>query len=180
MEISKIIECIFLISLVVLSIITIMSNKLLRAVIYLFAFSFVISIVYLLLNAPDVAIAEAVIGCTISTVLLVTALKKHKIITIYLVKDKDAKSNVNKIVEAVQKELVKHELEPQVVVTSLDYEKLHDDSLFDILIIQERDDVLVYTSLDNQNTQFVESIEKKFAEMKVRVIAVNEEEVNEG
>ncbi len=180
MQISNIIEFIFLITLIFLAIITVMTDKLRRAVIYLFAFSFVISIVYLLLSAPDVAIAEAVIGCTISTVLLLTALKKQKIITIYLVKDKDSNTDINKLVEVLQKELIKHELEPQVVTTSHDYEQLYDDLMFDILILQEKNKVMIHMSIDNQNTQFLKSIENDFAEINVKVMAWEEDETDEG
>jgi len=71
-------EKIFLIILVVLALVALNTPKLRRAVVYLGIFSLVSSFVYLLYGAPDVAIAEAVIGSTIATVLYLVALKKYK------------------------------------------------------------------------------------------------------
>lgn len=73
----------FYISLITFAILAIQSRSLRNAVIYLAVFSLICSIVYLLLNAPDVAIAEATIGCTLSTILYLVALKKYKIFTVY-------------------------------------------------------------------------------------------------
>ncbi|MDD3810078.1 MAG: DUF4040 domain-containing protein [Erysipelotrichaceae bacterium] len=73
----------FYLSLIVFAILAVQSRSLRNAVIYLAVFSLVCSIVYLLLNAPDVAIAEATIGCTLSTILYLVALKKYKIFTVY-------------------------------------------------------------------------------------------------
>ncbi len=47
-----------------------------RAIIALGAFSLLASFCYLLYHAPDVAIAEAVIGSALSTILFIVALKK--------------------------------------------------------------------------------------------------------
>lgn len=66
----------FYVSLVVFAIIAIQTAVLRNAIIYLSVFSLLCSIVYLFLGAPDVAIAEAAIGCTLSTILYLVALKK--------------------------------------------------------------------------------------------------------
>jgi putative multicomponent Na+:H+ antiporter subunit B len=71
------------ISLILFAIISLQSSVLRNAVIYLTVFSLLSSAAYLFLGAPDVAIAEAVIGCTLSTILYLVALKKYKIISVY-------------------------------------------------------------------------------------------------
>lgn len=76
-------ENIFLIALVVLAIVALNTKKLRRAVVYLGVFSLVSSFVYLLYGAPDVAIAEAIIGSTITTVLYLVALRKYQVFSIY-------------------------------------------------------------------------------------------------
>ena len=82
MKMIEFVEITLLISLIALAVATIEAKKLRRSVIYMGAFSLLSSFVYLLYNAPDVAIAEAFIGCTISVVLLLTALKKYRIINL--------------------------------------------------------------------------------------------------
>ena len=72
-----------LILLLITSVAAIQTRYLRHAVIYLGLFSLAIAFVYLLYHAPDVAIAEAVIGSTIATILYLVALQKYKIFTIY-------------------------------------------------------------------------------------------------
>ena len=84
--------------LIVSAFLTVQSSKLRRSVIYLGVFSLVSSLAYLLLFAPDVAIAEAIIGCTISIILFLTALKKYRTFTIYYVPEKDDEHSQNLII----------------------------------------------------------------------------------
>jgi len=73
----------FYITLIVFAFLALQTAVLRNAVIYLSVFSLLCSAVYLFLGAPDVAIAEAVIGCTLSTILYLVALKKYKIYSVY-------------------------------------------------------------------------------------------------
>ncbi len=57
-----------LILVVILAILAIQTNTLRRAIVYLCVFSLLCSFCYLLYQAPDVAIAEAVIGSTLATI----------------------------------------------------------------------------------------------------------------
>lgn len=75
---------ILMILLIPLAVVIIQSRKLKQAIILLSLFSLIISIVYLLYYAPDVAIAEAVIGTTLSTLLFLVALKKYRVFSVYI------------------------------------------------------------------------------------------------
>ena len=161
------VEVIVLVMMIVLAIVTVSSMKLRRAIIYMGAFSLLSSFVYLLNNAPDVAIAEAVIGCTISVILLLTALKKYRIMTIYYVEEKDcdiSKDICEKFIVDIEKFLIEHEFEPQLVKTSLDDESLHEQDKFDMLVVGVSESLNVYTASDNFNSEmigkFIESSEK--------------------
>jgi energy-converting hydrogenase B subunit D len=55
-----------------------MSKKLLPAVIIFMSYSLVMSLVWLLLESPDLAITEAAVGAGITSVLLFIALKRIK------------------------------------------------------------------------------------------------------
>jgi uncharacterized MnhB-related membrane protein len=68
---------IFLFLLIAFAIIAIQTTKLIRGAIYLGIFSLISSFCFLLYGAPDVAIAEAIIGSTLSTILYLVALYKY-------------------------------------------------------------------------------------------------------
>ena len=65
--------------LLVLALLIIQQSSLRVAIIYAGVFSLVSSMVYLYHDAPDVALAEAVIGSTLATVLYLAALRKQEI-----------------------------------------------------------------------------------------------------
>jgi len=68
---------VFLLVMVVLAFLSIEVKKLETAVIYLGIFSLLNAIAYLFYGAPDVSLAEAVIGSTLATVLYLIAIKKY-------------------------------------------------------------------------------------------------------
>lgn len=75
---------IILVFLVISALLTLQTQKMKNAVIYLGVFSILIALMYLLQGAPDVAIAEAVIGSTMTTILFVVALHKYKIFRVFV------------------------------------------------------------------------------------------------
>ncbi|MEW9123180.1 MAG: DUF4040 domain-containing protein [Thermotaleaceae bacterium] len=64
--------------LILLALVILKTKNLLRAVIFLAVFSLVISVLYFVFQAPDVALAEAAIGSAISTFLFLIAIEKQK------------------------------------------------------------------------------------------------------
>ena len=52
------------------------TRKLLPAVIIFMSYSMIMSLVWLLLRAPDLAITEAAVGCGVTTMLFILTLKK--------------------------------------------------------------------------------------------------------
>ncbi len=68
---------IFLLIMVVLAVLSIEVRKLEVAVIYLGIFSLINAIVYLFYGAPDVSLAEAVIGSTLATALYLIAIRGY-------------------------------------------------------------------------------------------------------
>ena len=153
------VEILVLIMMIVLAVVTVSAMKLRRAIIYMGAFSLLSSFVYLLNNAPDLAIAEAVIGCTISVILLLTALQKYRIMTIYYVEDRECEMSQNlceKFVIDLEKFLIAHEFEPQLVRTTLDDEELHEQDKFDVLVVGVSGNVNVYSASDNFNAEMIE------------------------
>ncbi len=74
---------IVLVLLIGMALYIVQTQKLRNAIIYMGVFSLSIAFVYMLYNAPDVAIAEAVIGSTLATILYLVALQKYKVFTIF-------------------------------------------------------------------------------------------------
>ncbi len=131
----------FYISLVVFAIIAIQSRVLRNAIIYLSVFSLLCSIVYLLLGAPDVAIAEATIGCTLSTILYLVALKKYRIFTVYY----SCKAKEEQLLPTLLEEkkeihsILKHfakaqELQLDVINTTSSFKKLKKSASYDVIV----------------------------------------------
>ena len=85
----KVIELVLLLVLIVCAIATSLNKNLLASVIIFMAYSVVMSIMWALLEAPDLAVTEAAVGAGISSVLFFITLRK-----IHLIKqDKDNEQN---------------------------------------------------------------------------------------
>ncbi len=184
----RIVEIILLISLIVLAVATVEAKKLRRAVIYAGAFSLLSSFIYLLYHAPDVAIAEAFIGCTISVVLFLTALKKYRIITIYYARTDakipdDTENYCVKLISDLEAFLTNHDLEPQLVKTNLYDTSLHEQENFDLLVVNSGDAVSIYSGRENYHTPLIGGYLYEYPKappLKVSFISLKEDSDYEG
>lgn len=115
---------IILVSLIISAILAIQTQKMKVAIIYLCVFSITISFVYLLQGAPDVALAEAVIGSTMTTILFVVAIHKYNLFRVYIiVESKMIDDNVyknkvyKKIMDSINVFCFKKGLDPLAIYT---------------------------------------------------------------
>lgn len=69
-------ECILLLMLIVTAIAALRQEKLINTVIIFSAFSLVMSVLWMLLQSPDLAITEAAVGAGVSGVLFYLTLRK--------------------------------------------------------------------------------------------------------
>ena len=134
---------------------TVQSGRLRRSVIYLGIFSLISSLAYLMLFAPDVAIAEAIIGCTLSVILFLTALKRYHTFTIYYVPEIDDAQSLAFILRFEQY-LTANEFDPQLIHTSLNDEHLHDNDRFDVLIVHHGDTMTLYSSATSYHSPLIQ------------------------
>ena len=74
--IFEFLQGILLLGIVVSGLLAVKSEDLLKAVIFLAAMSMLLSAQFYLLQAPDVAIAEAAVGAGLSTAIFVIAIRK--------------------------------------------------------------------------------------------------------
>ena len=144
-------EILLMVCLIVIAFIAVQTQKLRRAAVYLGAFSLLCSFAYLSYNAPDVAIAEAVIGCTLGTILLLIAMKKYHVITIFYVQDEAGDPAVIKkerrdLTTSLERFLADRGFEPQTISTDLDDRELCENECFNLLIMHEKNDITIYSS----------------------------------
>jgi len=144
-------EILLVICLIALAFIAVQTKKLRRAAIFLGAFSLICSFAYLIYNAPDVAIAEAVIGCTLSTILILIALKKYHVITIYYVENEhpdnaQVKKERRDLTNTLETFLIERGFEPQMIPTHLDENTLGQNDIFNLLIEHTSDGINIYSS----------------------------------
>ncbi len=76
MELREIITIILLVLLIVCAIAVNLTGNLLQAVIIFMAYSFMMSLVWILMESPDLGITEAAVGAGISGTLFLMTLKK--------------------------------------------------------------------------------------------------------
>ncbi len=132
---------IVLIVMVVFAIASLQAKSLRHSVIYLSVFSLLCSFAYVLYQAPDVAIAEAVIGCSLSTVLYLVAIKKFRIFRVYYSHyinspEKLPESHVrrNNIITMMDGYLSDTELEMDMINTRQSFEDIHGLHDYDVII----------------------------------------------
>lgn len=149
-----------LLALIIFSIAAVQTRYLRHAVIYLAVFSLTISFVYLLYNAPDVAIAEAVVGSTIATILYLVALQKYKIFTIYyrLQENEDRVSEHYskyklQLLKSLEKFCTKQELEAQIIFSSLSLEEILSKHQYALIVEEEENTLVIYGHSENNQLE---------------------------
>lgn len=78
MNATDVIIMILLASIVVCALATIFTKKLLTAVVIYMSFSLIMSVIWVLLQAPDLAITEAAVGAGVTSILYFVTLDKIK------------------------------------------------------------------------------------------------------
>lgn len=147
---------IVLILMLIFAVASLQSDSLRHSVIYLSVFSLLCSFAYALYQAPDVAIAEAVIGCTLSTVLYLVAIKKYRIFRIYYsnqVTDliKKPESNVLRanLVTMVDGYLQDLELEMDLIHTKHGFVEIDGLHEYDVIVEHTNDGIRMYGAQSN-------------------------------
>lgn len=145
-----------LIVIIVLAIFTIITPRVRKSIILSGIMSVTASFAYVLLAAPDIALTEAVVGTTITTVLLLVAIKKSKIFIVYYIKrDEVIREDIMKSIEQILKE---SEYELQFVCTTETVNFLKNNYSFELLIEEKEDIIHLYG--EYANLTFVDIVKK--------------------
>lgn len=170
------------ISLIVFAILSIQTPILRQAIIYLSVFSLLCSVTYLLQGAPDVAIAEAAIGCTLSTILFLVALKKYSIFTVYLnsfTLDPSASEPLEVERDQIQTQLQAFcqgsELQLDLIHTSSSFSHLKKTGNYDIILFHSNKGLWIHGLKNNYHYNEAVSYLKKNTTLPIHVFYINEE-----
>ncbi len=117
------------------------TRNLKRVIIALGVLSSLAAFCYLLYHAPDVAVAEAVIGSALSVILYVVAFKKHHTFYVYFtstskehISDFKLRSEMEDVVSKIMNYCTQHELEAQCVFTDEMPEEIAKEHVYDIIL----------------------------------------------
>ena len=136
----------------------IFSSLLRYAVIYLAVFSLLAAFLYVLLGAPELAIAEAVIGSGLVTLLYLIALKRNHVYTIGVVVPEAEGSITDRHVDRVERSVamreiraffVRREFEAQIIFLSVPLAQALNDPTYDLVIAEEAGGLVAYADEDS-------------------------------
>lgn len=142
-------EYLIMIMMIIFAIFSIQTEVLRRAVIYAGVFSLLCSFSYLYYNAPDVAIAEAVIGCTLSTIIYLVALTKYKIFRVYYILNTYDKVEREHLLSSITRFSDYMSLQQDVISTSRTLDQILEEGHYDVVIIQNEEGFDIYGETSN-------------------------------
>ncbi len=150
---------IFLVMTIVFAIMAIQTGILRHAVIYAGIYSLLCSFIYLLYKAPDVAIAEAVIGCTLSTVLYLVAIRKYKVYKVYYCYSEDTTKKKHDIINKTRHTLTNFslsiELELDFILSKNTAAQMITHSSYDLVIEQNQNQLTIFGDVTNYHFEEV-------------------------
>ena len=135
---------VILAGLLATALVALLSQSLWRSVVYLAIFSLLSSFAFLLYQAPDVAIAEAVVGTGLSTVLFLVALKNRRLITIYYlqpgleqINDQTITPLTRQMLKEIEAIYTDEEKAIQIIHTAIPCDVMLKNRHFDLLVVDD-------------------------------------------
>ena len=174
-----VVQMILLFLLIVLALAAVHTHSLRHAVIYLGVYSLISSLIYLLYGAADVAITEAIIGCTLTTILFLVALKKYQIFILYYKID-TSNGGAPYLCRQIEQQL-RHfayevlDFQMETTLTELPPETILSDHNFDIFIHHTGEEIRCYGLKDNYHFSALKKyLEQSYPEEPLRFLEVEE------
>lgn len=144
----------------VLALFTVLTDRLFTAVVYAGVLSATAAVCYLLLGAPDVALAEAVIGSTLSTVIFLVTLKKYRLFTVYVRRKLGIPDQkLRRILTAARKALQERDIEPHFLDSVEPTAELLSREECDLVIEQTEKRIVIH---GEESSQYVRHLREAF------------------
>ncbi|HPJ21869.1 MAG TPA: DUF4040 domain-containing protein [Clostridia bacterium] len=168
------VEKIMYIALIVFAFMSVQTPKLRQSVVYLAVFSAGSAFVYVLLGAPDAALAEAVIGSTIATIIYLSALQKYKVFTVYYTNEmrhEYRQSNLfrrrNAVLQRIEKFCSGKDLEAHIMYTTESLQDVMKNHGWDIIVRRNKNKFSIYGLEQNYHTEEMQKyIEGNFDDLR--------------
>lgn len=137
----------------------IFTNSIRKAIILSGVLSIIASFSYILLLAPDVALAEAVIGCTLSTIILLMAIQYLEVVQVLYTIDEISYSQLTKIFSDVY---IKEKYDVHFTANNekpeLNLNRYHH---LDYFVVEKEKEIVVFSRReDGRNKIIIEAIQK--------------------
>lgn len=141
--------------LIVTALAVLISNHLVTCVLLACAFSSVASLAFLLVGAPDVALAEIVIGSALSTIMYLVALQRYKIFTIYYIplSNSTGHSQLDQILPVIVHSVSAHDLQPHLILSFLPISQLFRHYHWDLIVEETLEGIIIHLKKHNQYAQ---------------------------
>ncbi len=172
-----------LIGLLVFAIMTVQAVNFRRAIIYSAVFSLIMSLIFLQYKAPDVAIAEAIIGSALATVLYLVALRKQERITVCLLggdcfsPEDDTGNNglvgeASLLVQALSAHFGREKIALKLIRSDEPLELLLEQQYFDLLLCQADHQLTLYGKQTDYRLDAIDRLaqENKLGVDRVRIV----------
>ena len=163
-----IVETIILATMMLFALLAIHSRMLRQAVIHLAVFSLLTAFLYLLLAAPELAIAEAAIGSGLVTLLYLASLKRNPVYTIAVLAEGHSYRMTNACLGYMQRMRAmrdirtffrRREYEPQIVFSEKSLAQALSYPFFDLIIREEKEGISAHGS---SQSYILEELEMMF------------------
>lgn len=144
-----------LLGLILFSILALNTKRPRNAVIYLGVFSIASAVIFLIYNAPDVALAEAIIGSAISTILFLVVLEKYQVLSIFYRLRHDDEKHMSYLQEneTFISDLInfssRNELDPHIYYTNQVVNDLLEQHEFALIVDDTMDGFVIYGHEEN-------------------------------
>lgn len=166
-----IINQLFYVAMIAFVVAAIFTPRKLNSIIYLSIFSLLASWSYVFDHAPDVAIAEAVIGSTMFTILFLVAMKKYRRYRVFfLFREPSSKDkNTKKLVRTLKKFSYINDIQFDKVYVLSEISDIHERGIDYDFIIEKEDDLFhIYGHEANQDfTVFQEYMKEEHPDINV-------------
>jgi len=154
-------EIIVMVTMLVLAVLAIHASQLRVAIIYLSVFSLLTALLYLLLAAPELAIAEGAIGSGLVTLLYLACLKRNRVYTIGVVSEpavallSDAEHRAvesSAIACQIRDFLTRRELDIQLVFIDRNFDQALSEGKFDLLLVDGPNGITAHSTEEDYVT----------------------------
>lgn len=145
-------------SIVISAFTIVVTEKLVTCVIVLGALSAVCAFVFVIIGAPDVALAEIAIGSTLSTVIYLVALQKYRAFRVLYTLEPGMSDveDAEKLLSKLELLLRSQDLEPDILSSEEDLGKMVSNHSCDMIVSFLPTEVVIYVEKDSRYASVIE------------------------